>query len=468
MNRFIQFINREKELEFLEKEIKKPASFTVIYGRRRVGKSELLKEFLKGKKSLYLLAVQEVEKEIINDFSKDAGDFFKDDSLILNPISEFSIFMEYLKKKNLNEIMLVFDEFPYLVDANKAILSILQKYWDMNFREKGAHIILCGSSIGSMETEVLGRKSPLYGRRTGQWKVDPLYFREAMKFFPHLNIEKCIEFYSMSGGIPLYIIELDEKKSIFENARDAFASRGSLLFQEPEIILKEELREPKTYFSILKEVSRGKNTINDLANAIGIERTAITRYMDTLIELDLLEPIQPITSIEKSRKTIYSIKDNCMKFWFLFIYPFKSDLDSFVFQNFQKYFENNFNSYVGKTFEKICAEAIRISNPIKSTNIGTWWGAYREDGERKTAEIDIVSINDETNQILFAECKWKKNVDAMKILDELQEKAGFVDWKSERRKEVFAVFAKSFKERTIMGKNILLYDLDDLEKIFNK
>lgn len=466
MNKFIQFVNREKELEFLESQIKKPASFVVLYGRRRIGKSELIKQFIKNKKAIYLLSTQEVEKELMESFSVEIAEHFKDGTLKVNPFHKFKQIMVYLKEKDVANLVFVIDEFPYLVDANKAVPSILQKYWDAHFKSMGLHILLCGSSVGAMETEVLGRKSPLYGRRTGQWKVDHLPFKEFIKFFPNTTFEKLVEFYSITGGIPLYILEFDKDKTVYENAKSSIATRGSLLYQETDIILKEELREPRTYFSILKEISAGKNTSNELSNALGVERTALTRYLNTLEVLELIELIKPITATKKSRNTIYSLKDNYFKFWFAFVYPFIKDLDSFIFDGFERNLKQNFNSYVGKQFEIVCKEAIRLANPINSTNIGKWWGAYRdmETNERKTAEIDIVAINEQAKKILFTECKWQDNVDARKVLAGLKEKAKFVQWSNDVREEHYAVLAKSFKEK-VKESNVVLFDIRDMEKI---
>ena len=376
MNTFIQFVDRVWELEFLEGQLAKPASFVVLYGRRRVGKSELIKQFIKGKKAIYLLATQEVEKGLMESFSAELAGFFKDTTLAVNPFSQFKQVMEYLKERGERGLIVAIDEFPYLVDANRAVPSILQKYWDTHFKERGLHIILCGSSVGSMETEALGRKSPLYGRRTGQWNVNPLPFREYIKFFPATLFERVIEFYAITGGIPLYILEFDGKKSAYENAKTVIATRGSLLYQEADVLLKEELREPKTYFSILKELSAGKNTISELSNALGVERTALVRYLDTLVELDMVERVQPITALEKSRKAAYALKDNYFRFWFTFVYPHVKDLDSFLFTGFEQGYAKKFPAYAGKRFEEVCREALAIGS--SSTTTGVWWGAYRD------------------------------------------------------------------------------------------
>lgn len=465
MNMFIHFVNREKELAFLEEQFSKKPCFIVLYGRRRVGKSELLKKFSRGKKTIFFTATQEVEKELMEDFSKELAVFFNDNTLKIQTFSKFKQTLEYLKEKELKNTVLIIDEFPYLVDANKAAPSLLQKHWDNDFKHSGPSVILCGSSIGSMETEVLGRKSPLYGRRTGQWKLEPLKFRDFRKFFPKTPIERTIEFHSITGGVPLYILEFDQKKTAHENAKKSIATRGAILYQEAEILLKEELREPKTYFSLLKELSGGKNSLNDLANATGIEITALGRYINTLIELGLIEKISPATAETKTKKTMYKLTDNYFSFWFRFIHPFRKDLDSFDFKKFDEFFLQNFNSYAGKKFEEICIEWLGLKKPFEFTRIGNWWGNYRENDERKSVEIDIVAVNEKTKEILFAECKWKTNAKAQKILGKLKQKAKLVDWNSGNRKEYFAVFAKAFNKKD-QTEGTWLVDLKDMEKTF--
>lgn len=463
MNMFIQrFINRKNELAFLERQYRLPAAFVVLYGRRRVGKTELVKQTLKNRRSVYLLASQEVEKEIAESFSRELGSYFSDPALEISPFSTFRQMLEYLKGKDLKDLVLAFDEFPYLVDANKAFPSLLQNYWEKCFKEKGLKLVLCGSSIGAMETEVLGRKSPLYGRRTGQWKVNPLPFCEFRKFFPKTDFRTLTELYSITGGIPLYILEINGNKKAYDHAKEVIASRGSLLYQEVEIILKEELREPKVYFSLLKEIASGKNTINEVSQRCGMERTALVRYINILKELDLIEDVHPVTAKEKSKNTIYRLKDNYFKFWFRFVYPFKKDLDSFYFGNFKLNFEQNFNSYLGRQFEEICSEMVNLIRPINFTSLGKWWGHYRTaSGERKELEIDLCAINEQTKEILFGECKWQENADAEEILERLKEKASRVEWNKDSRKENYLLFAKSFKNKIPK----ICFDLNDLDKI---
>lgn len=452
-----KFINRKEELSFLESQ--KNGCFVVLYGRRRVGKSELIKRFIAGKRAVYLPATQEVEKEVIGDFSGEVAKYFKDEALRLNPFFEFKQLLDYLKTQDIRGLIVAIDEFPYLIDSNKAIPSILQKYWDGGLKEKGLNLILCGSSVGAMETEVLGRKSPLYGRRTAQWKLDPLSFEHFMEFFPGISLERLVEFYSITGGIPAYVQLFDGQKNAFENAKLAAATRGAFLYDEAQILLKEELREPRVYFSLLRAISKGKTKVNEIANEIGMERTSLTRYLDILIELGLIDGRKPFGSKETSKNTRYFLKDNYFNFWFQFIYPFQKELDSFDFDDFENHFEKNFNSYVGRQFEFICREAAR---KINGSVAGSWWGFTREDGERRVAEIDIVSFRKERNELLLGECKWQDKVNANVVLADLLKKSNyFPTYKNIK----FVIFAKSFSQRTEKD-NVIILDLPALKKIF--
>jgi uncharacterized protein len=469
MNMFIQFINRENELLFLEEQIIDGNSFIVIYGRRRVGKSELLKQFIKNKKYIYLHATQEVEKEIVESFSKEIAQYFNDHTLEINPFSRFKQIFDYLDKikGKLKDLIIVIDEFPYLIDANSAIPSILQKYWDINYKNIGLNLILCGSSISSMETDVLGRKSPLYGRRTGQWKVDPLKFKDFINFFPKSKFVNLVEFYSITGGIPLYILTFNDSLNTYDNVVKSIAMRGSLLYEEAEFILKEELREPRIYFSILHELSKGVTTMNTLSNALGMERTSLTRYLKTLENLDLIDLNKPFGAKIKSRKTHYVLKDNYFKFWFQFIYPFKKDLDSFDFSRFQENFEKKFSMFMGFQFELICREALALIEVIPMHAILQWWETIRDykTDERKVIELDLITHNKQNNELIIAECKWQNNVNSINIVRKLQYKIQFLKNQFPVQGIKIYIFAKSYKYK-LNDEKVIQLDLKDVEKVF--
>jgi len=453
-----KFVNREIELETLEKRFKtnKPELF-ILYGRRRVGKTELIKQFMKDKPHIYFLSDKRHEKEQLKEFSKKIGEFFIDKLLINRGFGDWIDVFEYLKEKLKNRIIFVIDEFPFLMTANKAIPSIFQKGWDEYLQNTKVFLILCGSSIAMMEKGTLSYKSPLYGRRTGQWKLDPLNFHEAQEFFPNYSIEKKIEVFSILGGIPAYLKQFDDMKDIFYNIEEKILKRDSFLYNEPEFVLREELKEPKTYFSILKNLSFGKTKLNEIATSLEMERNKVSMYLSILENLDIVGRLIPVTERHphKSRKGLYFIKDNFFKFWFRFVFPNRGDIEVGKTEDVLKNeIIPNFNQFVSLVFEDICVEIIKRKSLFNFERIGRWW--------YKDKEIDIVALNEQTKEILFVECKWQDNVNARKILEELKEKSKFVDWNKDKRKEYYAVFAKSFKEK-IKEDNLMLFDLKDLK-----
>ena len=460
-------MNREDELKFLEKNYKeKKSNFIVIYGRRRVGKTELLLNFIKKQNGLYLLATQDVEKEIINSFSKTIADYYDDEALKVNPFFKFEQLIEYIQKKTKNvkeKLIMVIDEFPYLVNANNAISSIIQKYWDLYLKNHNIFLVLCGSSISFMETSVLGQKSPLYGRRTGQWKLEPLKFKDAKGFFPNVSIKKQIEFYCILGGIPFYLIEFEENKTSIENIFEHIAQKGKILYDEVHFILKEELREPKVYFSILREISLGKNRLNEICTAIGIERTSMTRYIQILESLDIIERIYPVTSKKvKTKKVRYQIRDNFFTFWFKFIHQYRSDLERKEYNNLSNYLKKELNSFIGKRFENVCKEFLMQNAPFTFTKVGKQWGKISN--TKHVFEIDIVLLNEQTKEIAFFECKWKdvSYNQSLKLLDELKEKSNYVEWHNSKRKEHYGIIARKLDGKDkLRKKGLLVYDLDD-------
>jgi len=462
------FINRTEELNWLDKAYKKGnAQLLIVYGRRRIGKSFLITHFIKKKPSLYYLCSEENEKEQIIQLSKSLGKFFDDKALILNPFSRWEDFFLYLYEKTRNKkFILAIDEFPYLVNSNQAVPTIFQKYWDIYLKKTKICLILSGSSIGIMESIGINYTSPLYGRRTGQWKLLSLKFEEVMKFF-NQDIEEVIRFYSIAGGVPFYLAELDRKITAIENIRKNMLKKGSIFYDEGEILLRSELKDPITYFSILKTIALGNTRQVEIANKVGIKSTSLPKYLTTLTKLGFVGKANIITEKEKSKKVRYLIKDNFIDFWFKFVEPSKRHIEENNNREINKLL-SNFDLYVSKKFEELVrVELIKKIN--KKVNfdfekIGTWWGYKREQNERKTMEIDVVALNEKTKDILFVECKWQNKVNAKKILYELKEKSKFVDWHNEKRKEHYAIFAKSFKGK-IKEKNVYCFDLNDLKKV---
>lgn len=457
------FVNRERELEFLNKSYEeKGARFIIIYGKRRVGKTELVKQFFKHYKHIYFLADKAPEKDQLRVLSEKVGLLFQDDFLISRGFGNWFEFFKYVKGKG--KLIIAIDEFPFLVEVNKAIPSIFQRGWDEELKASEIFLILLGSSIGMMETEVLGYKSPLFGRRTGQLLIEPLSYWDSKRFFPSISNEEFVYIFSILGGMPAYLLQFKESLDLWSNIKEKILSPGAYLFNEPEFILREELREPRNYFSILKAISMGKTRISEIINETGFEKNVVAKYLSVLTDLKIVKRDVPVTEelFEKSKKGIYLIDDNFFRFWFKFVFPNRSFIEEGEYDYVvEKKIKPSLESFVSYTFEEICKSFVKKGGikELKFTKVGKWWLKDR-------AEIDIVAINEEENSILFGEAKWSTNKIGPEVLIDLKNKTKLVDWKRERRKEFYAIFSRSgFTEelkRIAEKENILLFEINDL------
>lgn len=455
---FQQFVDRGAELKFLEDMYKdKRANLFILYGRRRVGKTELIKQFIKNKKHIYFLADSRTDYFNIKELQGEMGNYLNNDLFKIAKIDDwFGLFEEFTKIEK-EKVIICIDEFPYLIDSNKAIPSIFQKIWDLLLSKTDVFLILCGSSVSMMENYTLSPKSPLYGRRTGQWKLQPMKFKYMRSFLPY-SIEDLIKAYSLTGGIPLYILELDGKLNFSSNLKEKVFRPGKILYLEAEILLREEFREPANYFSILKAIAFGRNKYGEICSFTTLDKSIVSKYLENLILIGIIKKEFPVTQRKETRNAGYVFKDNYFNFWFRFIYPNKSEIEIGEVDICGK-IKEDFNQYLGFIFEKVCMVFL-IDNrrllPLGSTKIGRWW--------HKEKEIDIVSLDEDKKQILFVECKWKnlKERQAIRILEDLKGKSKSVDWNLYDRKEWFGLIAKNIEGKNRLRKEgFVVFDLDD-------
>ena len=454
------FKNRLAEIKMLEDlyREKKP-KLIILYGKRRVGKTELLNEFARRHKALYLVARQESVKYQLKKMSEEIADFFNDKVLRLNPFQNYDSLFTYLAEK---EVPLLFDEFPFLIETNKSVPSILQEYWDKKFSKKASFIILCGSSIRMMES-LLGYKSPIYGRRSEQILLEPLKFKDACKFFPKQEIEQKIINYSILGGTPAYLLEFDYSKPLTSNLKEKILKKNKFLYQDVLFVIKQELNEPSTYYSIIKSVAKGNTKLSNIMNDIGIDKPKITKYLSVLQNLQIIERKVPVTekSPEKSRKGIYLLKDNYFKFWFRFIF----ENNEYIEQNkqdklIQEKIMPELNSVVGKVYEEISMEWIKEQNQFTNYVFGSWWN--------KTDEIDIVGVDKQNNKIIFIEVKWKSvnKKQSYRIIKNLEKKAKQVKWRKNPKKDFGLVAKKIESKKELIEEGLIAFDLEDIKRDF--
>ncbi|MBI4791250.1 MAG: ATP-binding protein [Deltaproteobacteria bacterium] len=458
----MEFINREYELEFLRKIYREEKSqFIVLYGKRRVGKTSLVKEFARGVPHVYFLADKAPEKAQLQSLSEKVGLLYNDEFLLSRGFGAWHEFFRYLKGKG--KVVVIIDEFPFLIEANRAVPSIFQKGWDEDLKDSGIYLVLLGSSIGMMESEVLDYKSPLFGRRTGQMLVIPLDFWHARRFFPDKPDDEFMYMFAMLGGTPAYLLQFDPAADLWSNIRNRMLVPEAYLFSEPEFILREELREPRNYFAILRAISMGKTRAGEIINETGFDKNMVGKYLSVLTDLKIIQREVPITekSFEKSKKGVYLLGDNFFRFWFSFIFPNKSFIEE---RELDYLIENKIKPrleiFTSQTFEAVCRSYVKkgFLDLLKFSQVGRWW--------TKDAEIDIVGLNEDDNSILFGEVKWSVNKVGIDILADLQRKTALLDWGKKGRKEYFALFSRSgFTEelkQTAADKGIHLLTLKDV------
>ncbi len=455
-----KFVDRNKELSFLEDEYqKKASSLVIIYGRRRTGKTALLSRFLQDKDGLYFLASEESETVNRNNFAAAALEYINVECSDTNKEQTVNfhvwddIFRYILMKKE--KPLILIDEFQYLGKVNPAFPSILQRIWDTLLKDSSAMVVLCGSLISMMKSQTLNYSSPLYGRRTGQLRLRQIPFSYYHDFMPELSYEKQIERYAVTGGVPKYIEMFVDYENIYDAIQHNVLNSSMFLYDEPEFLLQNEVEDIGSYFSVIRTIAQGAHKLGEIALRLEISQDSLASYLDTLIDLDILEKEVPVNerNPEKSKKVLYRIKDNYILFWFRFVYPYKGQLEignqEYVMKRIREHLIDHHISYV---YEDICRERL-MHLDLNLMKVGRYW--------EKDIEIDLLGINEDERRIVFGECKYWIGQVGMNIMTALQEKSKCVRWHEGDREEIFVLFSihgftKELKEYAAAKENIRL------------
>jgi AAA+ ATPase superfamily predicted ATPase len=459
------FVNRQQELQFLEEHYKtKAAELVVIYGRRRVGKTEFTMQFSKNKPHLYFLADQRSETELIQELKQRMSLYLQNESFAKLAIQDWiELFNEFTKWNKNVHVVIIIDEFPALIETNHAVPSIFQKIWDQNLKNTPTMLILLGSSIAMMETEVLNYKSPLYGRRTAQWKLEPLKIHHLKPFFPHYNLETLIHVYACLGGVPAYLQKFNPQNSFWQNVQQKILTKGEFLYEEAEFLLREELREPRNYNIILKAIAQEAQTYGEILNKTSIDKSMLSKYASVLDDLGFIKRTHPIGTTPKPRKSQYAIADNYLNFWFKYVFPNKTELEAGNSENVLNKIKQDYNTYLGHVFEQVATELLTEMKtnhklPFTFTSMGKWWF--------KNNEIDLIALDEEKQTATFIETKWSNlnKKDCQRILQNLKAKAQHFKW--DRKTEDYAIIAKKINEKEELRKQAhLIFDLHDFEPL---
>ena len=435
------FIGRERELNTLDNLYKSNKfEFAVIYGRRRVGKTALINQFIGDKRAIYFMGVESNAKQNLENFSKSIMEFasgFETESSFLS----FQAALEYVFKLAEKErIILAIDEYPYVARSSKSLASTLQLLIDKYKDTSKLMLILCGSSMSYMEDHVLAYKAPLYGRRTAQIKLLPFDFEETCAYFKNLSDEDKAIIYGVAGGTPQYLLQMSDKLSIEDNIKNTYLNPMSFLYEEPTNLLKQEVREPAIYTAIITAIATGSSRMSEISSKVGEDTNVCTNYIKNLINLGIVQKETPYGE-KASRKSIYSIEDNMFRFWYRFVLDNNSLIARGAADLVYKRIEPQLSDYMGKVFEEICKQylwkqLLSGNCPVEFKSLGRWWG--NDPKEKSQAEIDIMGEQDK-NTALFAECKWTNEKVDLGVLETLVKRSNLFPYKTKH----YYLFSKS-------------------------
>lgn len=425
------FIGRIRELQALEKLYNSDKfEFAVIYGRRRVGKTALINQFISDKKAIYFTGVESNAKQNLENLSKSIIGY---DINVPDDISfaSFQAALEYIFENSKNErLIFVIDEYPYVAASSPSLTSTLQLLIDKFKDSSKLMLILCGSSMSYMENHVLSYKAPLYGRRTAQMKILPFSFKETYGYFKNFSDEEKALIYGIAGGTPQYLLQIDDSLSVEDNIKNTFLNPVSFLFEEPINLLKQEVREPAVYTAVITAVASGAAKMSEISGKTGENTNICSAYIKNLINLGIVKKETPYGEKE-SRKTIYSIDDNMFRFWHRFIPVNYSLITRGAADIVYKRIEPHLSDYMGQVFEEICKQylwelLLSGKSPVEFHSLGRWWG--NDPIKKCQTEIDIMGEEDKTTA-LFGECKWTNEKVSADILETLIERSRLFSYK---------------------------------------
>lgn len=425
------FIGRGQELHTLQElYVQSGFGMVVIQGRRRIGKSTLIAEFVKDKRTVFYTATKVGAGRNLELFSSQVIATLDPDHPEVIFRSTEAVF-DYIGKKTGNEkIVLVIDELPYWAEEDASLLSVLQKYIDTDWKRKNILLILCGSSLSFMEKKVLSEKSPLFGRRNAQIRLDAFHYRDAAEFVPNYTLEEKAICYGITGGVAKYLSMLDDRLTLDDNIKRLFFRRDGYLYDETHNLLTQEFADTTLVNNVIEQIAAGESSVNVIADKIGESPSTVLYSLDKLISVGLVEKRHCITEEKNRKKTGYVLRDGMFKFWYAFVPKAASVIEMGKGDlYYEKAVKPNLHSFMGSIFEEMCRyytleQGIegRFDNFLTKT--GVWWGTEllkNEDGTsiRRSADIDIVGISDLDKTAVIGECKFKNEKIGKDVYDTL-------------------------------------------------
>ena len=412
--RAVVFIGRQKELSLMENLSSSGRfEFLVLFGRRRVGKTRLLREFVSKRSAIFFSAEEKNDPLNLSDFSRAVQTHF--DGRSYSVFSSWEDAFGYIGDHISEPLTVIIDEFPFLAAENPSVKSILQHIIDHSWRSKPIFLILCGSSVSFMEKEVMGYKSPLYGRSTSQLELLPFDYFDAASFFPNYSAIDKLLAYGILGGIPCYLQRFSDKITIEQNIASQILETGSFLKDEPQLLLRMELREPSVYNSVFEAIAGGSSKQNEISQKIHEDSSKCNKYISILRDIHLLRRITPYGEEESSRKSVYKITDNYFSFWYRYIFTNRTYYELLGSAEAAADIVGDLPDYMGAAFENICIQYLyRLARmrrlPFVPRNIGRWWG--NNPILRRQDDIDILAMDNDRRpqKAIFCECKFRNEL----------------------------------------------------------
>ena len=431
------FINRQQELQSLNADYARPgASLYVLYGRRRLGKTTLLRNFAAGKPAVYHVADRSAELDARRLMAGSMSIGLDETTLLSSNFPDwYSLFAAYDRVRPSGKTILILDEYQYLCEQQPAFSSMVQRWWDEHWRNEQIMVVLCGSALSMMYRETLARSSPLFGRRTGQYLLQPLRFAHVCEFFPALAPYEMIKMWALTGGIPRYA-ELAASYHDFDSAlRGLVLTKDGPLYAEARFLLQDEVTISNVYWSLLHAIGSGVSRISEVAARVGLATNQLTRYLSTLRDLGMVRRIVPITepTPEKSKRGIYQVSDPFLRLWFGCVAPYESLVEFGKIEETERLMQGRRASHMAWAFEEICRQYVEdVSMQYGAVKVGRFWN--------KSSEIDVVGVNEEERVVLAGECKWSVSALDMVVVRDLRRKVE-MNWPNEARSIVLMFFS---------------------------
>lgn len=469
------FVGRERELASLKEFYEKDGiGMTVIYGRRRIGKSTLITEFIKDKKYIFYTATKVGKTRNLELFSKQVVNLFMPGVEDIHFGTPEAVFDFITRNIGNEKIILVIDELPYWAEKDDALLSVLQKYIDRDWNDKNLKVILCGSALSFMERKVLSEKSPLFGRRDSQIKLEAFNYLDAAKFVPDYSNEDKAICYGITGGVAKYLSMIDPEKSIDENIVRLFFRTDGYLYDETRNLLTQEFSDISLVNNIVEQIAFGENTLNMIAGKIGEKEPTVLYSLDKLINVGLVEKKKCITDEKNKKKTQYVLRDYMFKFWYEFIPKATSVIEMGQGEiYYQKAVKPVLHSFMGSVFEEMSRyytlmKGITGEYGCFITSVGTWWGVENitdknGDTRAQSADIDVVALSEIDKKAVIGECKFKNEKIDKGIYETLIRRGRLIAGKYKISKYIFfslSGYTEWFE--TLSEEDVLLLTLDSL------